>query len=74
MTIAYEVLAATIANFHNDENSTLNHLKNAVKIQHDIYVGAINDLLRTNAVFFDVVTRTAQDTATSLRDREAMTT
>jgi Phasin protein len=45
-----------------------------VKVQYDIYVGAINDLLRANAVLCDVVAKTAQDTATSLRDREAMTT
>jgi hypothetical protein len=44
-----------------------------VKVQHDIYVGAISDFLRANAVLCDVVAKTAQDTATSLRDREAMT-
>jgi hypothetical protein len=44
-----------------------------VKVQHDIYVGAINDLLRANAVLFDVVAKTARDAATSLQDREAMT-
>jgi hypothetical protein len=44
-----------------------------VMVQHDIYVGAINNLLRANAVLFDVAAKTAQDTATSLRDREATT-
>jgi hypothetical protein len=43
-----------------------------VKIQRDIYVGAINHLLQANAVFFDVAAKTAQDTAMSLQGREAV--
>jgi hypothetical protein len=42
-----------------------------VKIQRDIYVGVINNLLQANAVFFDVAAKTAQDTTTSLQGREA---
>lgn len=36
LTIAYEVLAATIADLHEDEASTISHLKTALKIQHDM--------------------------------------
>ena len=43
-----------------------------VKIQRDTYVGAINHLLQANAAFFDVAAKTAQDTATSLHGREAV--
>ena len=45
-----------------------------VKIQRDTYVEAINHLLQANAVFFDIAAKTAQDTATSLRGREAVRT
>jgi hypothetical protein len=45
-----------------------------VKVQRDLYVGVIDSLLRANAVFFDAATKNAQDTATSLQEREAMDT
>jgi hypothetical protein len=45
-----------------------------VKVQHDICIRAINDLLVANVILCDVVAKSAKDTATSLRDREVMTT
>jgi hypothetical protein len=45
-----------------------------VKVQRDVYVGVIDSLLRANNVFFDAATKNAQDTATSLQEREAMDT
>jgi hypothetical protein len=48
--------------------------KEFVKVQHDIYVGVINSLLGANAEFFDVASKNAQHTATSLQEREAMNT
>jgi hypothetical protein len=44
-----------------------------VKVQRDIYVGAVNDLLRANTVFFDVAAKTAQTQATSLQEHAGMT-
>jgi len=44
-----------------------------VKAQRDIYVGAVNDLLRANTVFFDVAAKAAQIQATSLRQHPGMT-
>jgi hypothetical protein len=43
-----------------------------MKIQRDIYVGTINHLLQANAAFFDVATKTAHGTATSLQGHEAV--
>jgi Phasin protein len=43
-----------------------------MKIQRDIYLGTINHLLQANAAIFDVASKTAQDTATSLQGREAV--
>lgn len=36
LTIAYQVLSASIADLHHDEGSTINHLKTALKVQHDM--------------------------------------
>ena len=44
-----------------------------VKIQRDIYVGAVNDLLRANSVFFDVAAKAAQIQARSLQEHPGMT-
>jgi hypothetical protein len=44
-----------------------------VKVQRDIYVGAVNDLLRANTVFFDVAAKAAQIQATSLQEHPGMT-
>ena len=44
-----------------------------VKIQRDIYVGAVNDLLRANTVFFNVATKAAQMQATSVQEHRGMT-
>jgi hypothetical protein len=45
-----------------------------VKVQRDVYVGVINSRLRANAVLFDVAAKNAQDTATSLQEREVIDT
>ena len=44
-----------------------------VKVQRDVYVGAVNDLLRANSVFFDVAANAAQIQATSLQEHSGMT-
>jgi hypothetical protein len=44
-----------------------------MKVQRDIYVGAVNDLLRANTVFFDIAAKAAQSQATSLQEHPGMT-
>ena len=44
-----------------------------VKVQRDVYVGAVNDLLRANSVFFDVAANAAQIQATSLQEHPGIT-
>jgi hypothetical protein len=44
-----------------------------VKVQRDIYVGAVNDLLKANSVFFDVAANAAQIHAASLQEHPGLT-